>query len=167
MENASAITGFALLLCPLTVASIYTLIYMDNFKETATTWLRNGQEANEQGQMDIATYGNSLLMAQVTGTDFRLHNDWPPPHWHVFLHVHEGELRLTANNERLGFRNTGVCRLSLQCPMDERNLRRTLPRLLRAGGRAILHGIHPADAQQDKRRHDAVRPVALHPDGRI
>ena len=76
---------------------------MDNFKETATTWLRNGQEANEQGQMDIATYGNSLLMAQVTGTDFRLHNDWPPPHWHVFLHVHEGELRLTANNERLGF----------------------------------------------------------------
>lgn len=76
---------------------------MDNFKETATTWLRNGQEANGQGQMDIATYGNSLLMAQVTGTDFRLHNDWPPPHWHVFLHVHEGELRLTANNERLGF----------------------------------------------------------------
>ena len=30
---------------------------MDNFKETATTWLRNGQEANGQGQMDIATYG--------------------------------------------------------------------------------------------------------------
>lgn len=74
---------------------------MENLQETMTAWLRSSQTT--EGQMEIATYGNNLLMAQVTGTDFRLHNDWPPQQWHVFLHVHEGELRLTANGDRIGF----------------------------------------------------------------
>lgn len=74
---------------------------MENLQETMTAWLRSSQTT--EGQMEIATYGNSLLMAQMTGTDFRLHNDWPPQQWHVFLHVHEGELRLTANGDRIGF----------------------------------------------------------------
>ncbi|HIZ00914.1 MAG TPA: helix-turn-helix transcriptional regulator [Candidatus Bacteroides merdipullorum] len=74
---------------------------MENLQETITDWLRSGQTA--EGQLEIATYGNSLLMAQATGMDFRLHNDWPPQQWHVFLHVHEGELRLTANGDRIGF----------------------------------------------------------------
>ena len=74
---------------------------MENLQETMTAWLRSSQTT--EGQMEIATYGNTLLMAQVTGTDFRLHNDWPPQQWHVFLHVHEGELRLTANGDRIGF----------------------------------------------------------------
>ena len=74
---------------------------MENLQETMTAWLRSGQTT--EGQLEIATYGNNLLMAQATGTDFRLHNDWPPQQWHVFLHVHEGELRLTANGDRIGF----------------------------------------------------------------
>ena len=74
---------------------------MENLQETMTAWLRSS--LTTEGQMEIATYGNSLLMAQATGTDFRLHNDWPPQQWHVFLHVHEGELRLTANGDRIGF----------------------------------------------------------------
>lgn len=44
---------------------------MENLQETMTAWLRSGQTA--EGQLEIATYGNNLLMAQMTGTDFRLH----------------------------------------------------------------------------------------------
>lgn len=34
---------------------------MTNLEETMTAWLRSGQTA--EGQLEIATYGNSLLMA--------------------------------------------------------------------------------------------------------
>ena len=66
---------------------------MENLQETMTAWLRSSQTT--EGQMEIATYGNNLLMAQVTETDFRLHNDWPPQQWHVFLHVQGSTRRCT------------------------------------------------------------------------
>ena len=74
---------------------------MEKLEETITAWLRGG--LYNDGQLQTATYGNSLLMAQASGTDFRLHDEWPPQQWHVFLHVHEGELRLTVNGDRIGF----------------------------------------------------------------
>ena len=74
---------------------------MEKLEETITAWLRGGLD--NDGQLQTATYGNSLLMAQANGTDFRLNGDWPPQHWHLFLHVHEGELRLTVNDDRIGF----------------------------------------------------------------
>ena len=77
------------------------ILYMKNIRETITDWLHSGLGVN--GQMETATYGNSLLMARLTGADFRLHDDWPPKCWHVFLHVYEGELRLTVNGDRIGF----------------------------------------------------------------
>ncbi len=74
---------------------------MEQLKDTVAAWLRSG--LGEDGRMETACYGNHLLMTRLTGTDFHLSGDWLPLQWHVFLHVHQGELRLTADDDRLGF----------------------------------------------------------------
>lgn len=83
------------------VIHLYILSNMDQFEDKISAWIRSGLSVD--GKMEMATYGNSLLMARLAGTDFRLKENWLPNRWHVFLHVYEGELRLTVNADRLGF----------------------------------------------------------------
>ena len=83
------------------VIHLYILSNMDQFEDKISAWIRSGLSVD--GKMEIATYGNSLLMARLAGTDFRLKENWLPYRWHVFLQVYEGELRLTVNADRLGF----------------------------------------------------------------
>lgn len=74
---------------------------MESLKEKVVAWIR--KDLSSDGQLDWAAYNNSLVMVRMEGTDFRLSGEWVPDGWHVFLQVHEGELRLTVNGERLGF----------------------------------------------------------------
>lgn len=74
---------------------------MESLKEKAVAWIR--KDLSSDGQLDWAAYNNSLVMVRMEGTDFRLSGEWVPDGWHVLLQVHEGELRLTVNGERLGF----------------------------------------------------------------
>lgn len=83
------------------VIHLYILSNMDQFEDKISVWIRSGLSVD--GKMEMATYGNSLLMARLAGTDFRLKENWLPYRWHVFLQVYEGELRLTVNADRLGF----------------------------------------------------------------
>ncbi len=78
---------------------------MDNINADAATFL--GKSLNEGGQMTIANYGDCMLMAKLEGDDFNMESIWWRKGWHAFLMVYEGELRVTANGDRLGF-NTSV-----------------------------------------------------------
>ncbi len=66
-----------------------------------TEWMRGESSAN--GSWEMTEYENSLVVARQEGTDFCMPGKVPKGNWHVFLLVHEGELRLTANKNRIGF----------------------------------------------------------------
>lgn len=76
---------------------------MERLKEKMTDWLREGFSGGER--LKVTAFGDSLAMAQIEGTDFRLRGGkCPTGQWHhIFLHVYEGELRLTVNGDRIGF----------------------------------------------------------------
>lgn len=58
---------------------------------------------NGDGQLESASFGTSLQILRLEGTDFHFDEDLPTGRHHLFLQVHTGELRLTANGERMGF----------------------------------------------------------------
>lgn len=74
---------------------------MENVTETMTARLRNALDAD--GHLESAAFGTSLQMVRLEGTDFRLGESLPSGRYHLLLQVHKGEVRLTANGERMGF----------------------------------------------------------------
>lgn len=75
---------------------------MTDFKDEITAWLRS--QLTDDVQLDVVVYESSMAMINLRGKGLMLQRITPAQKsWHVFLHVHEGELRLTANDDRLGF----------------------------------------------------------------
>lgn len=73
---------------------------MDTIGNSFSGWLHAGLW--EEGEMETACLEGGMLVARLSGRDFRLPGGWPG-HWHVFMQVYEGELRLTADGDRMGF----------------------------------------------------------------
>ena len=65
-------------------------------------WLQEAR-AEGEGQTGVAAYDNNLAMVHIQGRTLRLGNPDVDKYPHLFLLVHSGELRLTANGDRIGF----------------------------------------------------------------
>lgn len=74
---------------------------MTGFKEEVTTWFRS--RLSEEVRMSVCAYGDNMAMVLMEGRGLCLHHEKIQAHWHAFLNVREGELRMTVNGERLGF----------------------------------------------------------------
>lgn len=75
---------------------------MESLKEKMINRLREGFSGGER--LKVEASGDGLAMLLIEGKDFRLRGgEWQTENWHIFLHVYEGELRLTVNGDRIGF----------------------------------------------------------------
>ena len=54
-------------------------------------------------KVDVASYDDNLAMAHIQGRTLRLKDPRVDEGPHLFLLVHQGELHLTVNGDRIGF----------------------------------------------------------------
>lgn len=73
---------------------------MNQIEKTLRKWLEEGLS---DGQIKIVSYKNLVSLAKLKGKTLQLANRFVQPNHHIFLHVYHGELRLTANGDRIGF----------------------------------------------------------------
>lgn len=71
------------------------------FKQEIAEWF--GKHLSGNAHITTAAYGNHIAMICLEGKDICLRAAEKQTRWHAILHVHEGELRITANQDRMGF----------------------------------------------------------------
>lgn len=76
---------------------------MTQIAEELNTWLQASLSEDSDLQANVASYENNIALARLQGNTLRLTDHPVTRERHILLQMHRGELRLTANDDRIGF----------------------------------------------------------------